>query len=123
MSGEAAGTRQDVPPPEAGIDDSEDTRPPPTTGTPESGAWFKAQLAELEMSQSQFARWLRARGDDRKPQTVLRHIQRMAAGQARVSGEMRVILNMMRKGRRNALERQAAKAEATSQALEVPDDA
>jgi hypothetical protein len=75
-----------------------DTRPPPTTGTPESGAWFKAQLEALGQTQSGFARWLEKRGDDRKPGTILRHVQRMANGEARVSGEMRVILSMMRAG-------------------------
>ena len=77
-----------------------ETRPPPTTGTPESGAWFKAQLEELGQTQSGFARWLEKRGDDRKPGTILRYVQRMANGEARVSGEMRVILSMMRAGAR-----------------------
>jgi hypothetical protein len=33
----------------------------------------------------------------------------MAAGEARVSGEMRVILSLMRDGQRKAMARQAAK--------------
>jgi hypothetical protein len=76
-----------------------DTRPPPTTGSPESAAWFRAQLAELGQTQSGFAKWLEKRGDDRKPATILRHVQRMANGEARVSGEMRVILSMMQAGK------------------------
>jgi hypothetical protein len=84
-----------------------DERPPPTTGTPEGAAWFKAQLEELGQTQSGFARWLEKRGDDRKPGTILRHVQRMANGEARVSGEMRVILNMMQAGAK----KQAKKSE------------
>jgi hypothetical protein len=76
-----------------------DTRPPPTTGSPESAAWFRAQLAELGQTQTSFAKWLEKRGDDRKPATILRHVQRMANGEARVSGEMRVILSMMQAGK------------------------
>jgi hypothetical protein len=86
-------------------DMTDDTRPPPTTGTPESAAWFREQLAELGMSQSALAKWLQKRGDDRKPATILRHVHRMASGGARVSGEMRVILAMMRDGQRKAMRR------------------
>jgi hypothetical protein len=78
-------------------------------GTPDSAAWFRAQLEALGMTQSGFAKWMKKRGDDRMPATILRHIQRMAAGEARVSGEMRVILSLMRDGQRKAMARQAAK--------------
>ncbi len=79
--------------------DTDDTRPPATTGTPEGAAWFRAELAALGMTQTGFAKWLKHRGDDRKDATILRHVQRMANGEARVSGEMRVILSMMRAGK------------------------
>lgn len=82
-----------------------DTRPPPTTGSPESAAWFRAELEALGMTQSGLAKWLQKRGDDRKPATILRHVQRMANGEARVSGEMRVILSMMRAGKKKAEKR------------------
>jgi hypothetical protein len=75
-----------------------DTRPPPTTGTPEGAAWFRAELEALGMTQTGLAKWLKKRGDDRQPGTILRHVQRMANGEARISGEMRVILSMMRAG-------------------------
>ena len=78
--------------------DIDNARPPATTGTPEGAAWFRAELAALGMTQSSFAKWLKRRGDDRKDATILRHVQRMANGEARVSGEMRVILSMMRAG-------------------------
>jgi hypothetical protein len=51
---------------------------------------------------------LEKRGDDRKPATILRHVQRMANGEARVSGEMRVILSMMRAGAAKAQKKHAA---------------
>jgi len=82
-----------------------DTRPPPTTGSPESAAWFRAELDALGMTQTGLAKWLQKRGDDRKPATILRHVQRMANGEARVSGEMRVILSMMRAGKKKAEKR------------------
>lgn len=87
--------------------DDLDTRPPPTTGTAESAAWFRAELEALGQTQSGFAKWLQKRGDDRKPGTILRHVQRMANGEARVSGEMRVILSMMRAGAAKKAKRQS----------------
>jgi hypothetical protein len=75
-----------------------DTRPPATSGNPESAAWFRAELEALGLTQTGLAKWLKKRGDDRQPATILRHVQRMANGEARVSGEMRVILSMMRSG-------------------------
>lgn len=87
------------------IDNSEESRPPPITGTPESGAWFLAELEALGMTRTGFAKWLKKRGDDRSPKAIERHVQRMAAGQVRVSGEMRVILRMMRDGQRKAMRR------------------
>lgn len=89
-----------------------DNRPPPTTGSPESAAWFRAELEALGMTQSGLAKWLAKRGDDRKPGTILRHVQRMANGEARVSGEMRVILSMMRTGAAKARKKEAAQATA-----------
>jgi hypothetical protein len=97
----------------------DDSKMPPNTGTPESAAWFRAELEALGQTQTGFAKWLQRRGDDRKPATILRHIQRMATGEARVSGEMRVILSMMRKGAVKA--EKAAKARAA--AAEQPNDA
>jgi hypothetical protein len=92
----------------------DDTKPPPNIGTPETAAWFRAELEALGQTQTGFAKWMQRRGDDRKPATILRHIQRMATGEARVSGEMRVILSMMRKGAAKA--EKAAKARAAAAA-------
>lgn len=81
-------------------------------GTPESAAWFRAALAELEQTQSGFAKLMKRKGDDRQPATILRNIQRMALGEARVSGEMRVIIAMMRAGKRKADKRAVSHIEA-----------
>jgi hypothetical protein len=71
-------------------------------GTPESAAFFLAALQVLEENQSSFARLMKKNGDDRKPETILRNIQRMASGEGRVSGEMRVLLTFMTRGKRAA---------------------
>ena len=94
------------------IDNSETTRPPPTTGTPESAAWFRSELEALGLTQTGLAKWLKKRGDDRQPGSILRHVQRMANGEARVSGEMRVILTIMHDGKRKALQRKAVGSDA-----------
>ncbi len=61
---------------------------------------FRAFLAEIGESQSSFARTLKRIGDDREMGTILRHVQRMATGEARISGEMRVIMAVFRNSRR-----------------------
>lgn len=75
----------------------------PIGGTPESAAWFKAMLEEIGETQSSLARLMHRKGDDRQPTTILRTIQRMASGEARVSGEMRVILTMMLRAKKRAV--------------------
>lgn len=71
----------------------------PLGGSPDSAAWFRAALEEIGETQSSLVRLMVRNGDDRKPPTILRHIQRMALGEARVSGEMRVILTMLKRSR------------------------
>jgi len=61
---------------------------------------FRAFLAEIGESQSGFARTLKRIGDDREKGTILRHVQRMATGEARISGEMRVIMAIFRNSRK-----------------------
>jgi hypothetical protein len=77
----------------------------PPRGSPESAAWFRAALEELGETQSSLARLMHRKGDDRKLNTILRTIQRMATGDARVSGEMRVILTMMQRAKDRAVRR------------------
>ena len=79
------------------MDGSIDTRH--ANGSPESAAWFREQLTAIEETQSGLARLMKRCGDDRQPPTILRNIQRMALGEARVSGEMRVLLHFLRRGK------------------------
>jgi hypothetical protein len=75
----------------------------PIGGTPESAAWFRAMLEELGETQASMARLMKRKGDDRQPATIERHMRRMANGEARVSGEMRVILTMMLRAKKRAV--------------------
>jgi hypothetical protein len=68
----------------------------PGRGTPESAAWFREQLEALGVGNSALARAMIENGDDRRFDTIVRGLRRMATGEARVSGEMRASLTMMR---------------------------
>jgi hypothetical protein len=57
---------------------------------------FRAFLAHVGHTQSSFARAMKDMGDDRTTTVILRHVQRLVAGDVRISGEMRVIMFMMR---------------------------
>lgn len=81
---------------------------PTLRGTPESAEWFRAMLEELGETQASMARLMKRKGDDRNPETIARHMRRMANGEARVSGEMRVILTMMKRAKNRAERRIAA---------------
>lgn len=61
----------------------------------EATAAFRAALETLEMSQRALAAKMAALGDKRSFDTILRGVQRMATGEARVSGEMQVILTQL----------------------------
>lgn len=58
---------------------------------------LRGELDGLGFSQSRFAGLLTALGDRREIKTVLRSIQRMATGDARLSGEMQVILTLLKR--------------------------
>ena len=58
----------------------------------EDGNAMRATLAELGLTQGALARHMKELGDDRDEKNILRSIQRMIAGDARVSGEMRALL-------------------------------
>ncbi len=49
-------------------------------------------LEDLSLSQTALARYMKDLGDDRDEKNILRSIQRMVAGDIRVSGEMRALL-------------------------------
>lgn len=69
------------------------------TDTPENADAdrLKSELEKLGQSQSSFAGLMTALGDNREVKTVLRSIQRMANGDARLSGEMQVILTLLKR--------------------------
>jgi len=90
----------------------------PARGTPESAAWFRAELEALGETKASMARLMKRKGDDRAPNTIERHMQRMATGDARVSGEMRVILTMMRRAKERGERRTASKAAVRDQSPE-----
>lgn len=100
-----------VPPTKCMTDEPTTVEKPPR-GSPESAAWFRAALEALGETQSSMARLMKRKGDDRQPNTILRTIQRMATGEARVSGEMRVILTMMQRAKDRGEKRTAEKAAA-----------
>jgi hypothetical protein len=63
---------------------------------------FRAGLDELGLSQRRLAAKMMALGDSRAFDTILRGVQRMATGEARVSGEMQVIVTLLMRERTRA---------------------
>ncbi len=62
---------------------------------------FRTDLQELQETPVELAKRMQDMGDHRSFQAILRSIQRMAAGDTRVSGEMRVIVKaLLRQQRR-----------------------
>ncbi len=72
----------------------------PPHDSAESAAKFRAFLAEIGESQSGFARTLIRLGDPRPKANVQRHVERMASGEARISGPMHVVMTIFRNSRR-----------------------
>jgi hypothetical protein len=71
--------------------------------TPEQvTAAFRKALDELGETPSGLASRMKRLGDKRPYESILRGIQRMAAGDTRVSGEMHALLEMMNRERRRA---------------------
>ena len=90
-------------------------------GSPESAAWFRAALEEIGATHGSLARLMKRCGDDRKPATILRNLRRMASGDARVSGEMRVVLHFLRHSKVRQARMAARKAEADMVGREGPE--
>lgn len=63
---------------------------------------LRARIASLGLTQSGLARRMKELGDDRDEKNILRSIQRMIAGDARVSGEMRALLGLLERTREDA---------------------
>ena len=64
---------------------------------------FKTAMNELADSPAEIAKRLFRLGDKRSPKVIVRGIQRMLAGETRVSGEMMVIVNLLVRERRRLL--------------------
>lgn len=58
---------------------------------------IRAALDDLSLNQSSLANLMIELGDSREMKTVLRSIQRMAGSEARLSGEMHVILTLLQR--------------------------
>ncbi len=56
---------------------------------------LRGRIAKLGLTQSGLARRMKELGDDRDTKNILRSIQRMVGGDARVSGEMRALLGLL----------------------------
>jgi hypothetical protein len=56
---------------------------------------FRAKIAELGFTQIGLARRMKELGDDRTENSILRSIQRMITGDARVSGEMKALVGLL----------------------------
>jgi len=96
-----------------------DARPPATADRDAEGAaWFRARLAEVGETQGSLAQLMKRCGDLRPEKSILRSIQRMAAGDVKVPGEMRVVLHLLAKSRAKRA-RQAAAAQ--QEPPETPD--
>jgi hypothetical protein len=60
---------------------------------------FRSTLAELGLTIGGLTRVMIRHGDCRPATTIKRRMRRIANGEIRLSGEMRVILGMLRRGR------------------------
>lgn len=80
----------------------------PVRDYPEDAAAFRDFLAEIGESQNSFMRILMRLGDHRPKTTIVRSIQRMCSGENKISGEMRVLMQVFRNSRRRRRRRAAA---------------
>jgi hypothetical protein len=62
---------------------------------PSEAERYREAMEELRLNQSSLAKRLATLGDRREFSTILRSVQRMANGEARVSGEMQAIVTLL----------------------------
>jgi hypothetical protein len=93
--------------------------PPPYDTGPE----FQAFLAEIGLTKNGFARTLKRLGDHRDKDNIIRNLLRIAAGQNKISAEMRVIMTIMRNSHRKRAAAAAAKAQAPAGKHKAPHNA
>jgi hypothetical protein len=104
----------DRPPEPAAGETAEKSRQIP--GTPESAAEFRAFLAEIGETVTGFSRTLKRMGDDRERATIQRQHARIASGEIRIPGTMRVIMTIFRNSRRKRSKQASAKPAAAPNA-------
>lgn len=63
----------------------------------EGATMFRGSLEALSLNQTSLAGLMAELGDSREMKTILRSIQRMAGNEARLSGEMHVILTLLKR--------------------------
>lgn len=78
----------------------------PGRGAAADAAEFRSALDELGLGKADLVRFMMRNGDDRAPTTIDRGIHRIAIGETRLSGEMRVVLTMLRNSRAKAAGRE-----------------
>ena len=64
---------------------------------PEDAAQLRDSLDALSLNQTNLAQLMTELGDAREMKTILRSIQRMAGQEAKLSGEMQVILTLLKR--------------------------
>jgi hypothetical protein len=72
-------------------------RPTAPEAKAESGARFSSALEELGHTQATFVRWLMENGDPRGLATLQRYVGRLARGEGAASGEMWVLLGLLKR--------------------------
>ena len=70
----------------------------------QTAAQFRAELDALHETQYGLAKRLNELGDRRPFSTILRSIQRVAAGETKISGEMQVVITLLKRDRDDAKE-------------------
>jgi hypothetical protein len=85
-----------------------DAQPATTGRDPESAAWFRAKLAEVGHTKGSLSRLMKNCGDPRERKAILRSLERMSSGDARVSAEMHVLLHFLTKSRAKRARQEAA---------------
>ncbi|MCM2568748.1 hypothetical protein [Janthinobacterium kumbetense] len=66
----------------------------------EGAVLFRSLLEQIGETETSLAKLMVDMGDDRQDSTILRGLQRISNGQARISGEMKVLMNLVRALRR-----------------------
>ncbi len=62
---------------------------------------LRADIERLGLTQWGLARIMQQLGDDRDHHNILRHIQRVVAGERRYSGELRVVMRLLEERMKN----------------------